>query len=132
MMCAFCERRYTEQEIRDSFNSGFTFGMGQGEKLGQKQTVNRVLGIIDNSIEDVEALTTGSEGAVSEERKEGMLLEARAIRACFEALKGGEQGMTKSEATEILKKYIKTFEGGASIYEALKMAVLALRGGEQE
>lgn len=53
--------------------------------------IDRVLRIIDSSIEDVEALTTGREGAVSEERKKGMLLEARVIRVCVENLKGGEQ-----------------------------------------
>lgn len=35
--------------------------------------------------------------------------------------------MTKSEAAGILEKYTETFEGGASIYESLKMAVDALK-----
>lgn len=57
----------------------------------REAVIAEVLEIIDSSIEDVEALTTGREGAVSEERKEGMLLEARVIRVCVENLKGGEQ-----------------------------------------
>lgn len=53
--------------------------------------LDKVLGIIDISIEDVEALTTGREGAVSEERKECMLLEAKVIRLCVETLRGKQE-----------------------------------------
>lgn len=35
--------------------------------------------------------------------------------------------MMRKEATEIVEKYIESFEGGASIYEALKMAADALK-----
>lgn len=35
--------------------------------------------------------------------------------------------MTRNEAVEIIEKYNESFEGGASIYEALKMAADALK-----
>ncbi|MBR0090597.1 MAG: hypothetical protein IJP92_02745 [Lachnospiraceae bacterium] len=53
--------------------------------------IDRVLEIIDSSIEDVEALEVGRDGAISAERKEAMLLEATAIRTYVVALKGGAE-----------------------------------------
>ncbi len=40
--------------------------------------------------------------------------------------------MTREEAIEIVEKHIKSFEGGASIWEALKMALDALKRDEKE
>lgn len=51
-------KEYTEEEIRDSFNSGHTCGMEQGEELGRKHTIDRVLEIIDSKKVDVGYIDT--------------------------------------------------------------------------
>lgn len=58
------------------------------EALKNKRTLlDEVLEVIDGSIADVEALKTGKDGAIGVEKKEGMLLEAKAIRLCVEQMK---------------------------------------------